>query len=434
MNYIKQALFGLILVWINLTATAQTSEAGKEVEYVSAPQATDAAPAGALAASGEGVVRPKVGKSAKKKNQAAESAPPVATPAPVALPPEPPVVEIPGWRANIIAILEPFGLNGLMHKMGMSGPSADILGLMILLILASIILFIVLRVLQVLRQKVADKVADQIALKRHSEPIKDEPLMEAGPSRLNTGSGPNTRMGGNTRSGPNSRLGANSRGGPDSRIGHNTSPDSRLGRNNNTRGGPDSRIGNSTRGGVDSRLGPHTRGGYDSRLGAHTRGGGDSRLGLLTLDGHSRMDTRSGNYGGQGGHGGDQSIINAPEGFDKPRFLRKTRVYFLRLQTAWDKSDFNSVRQFAATPVYTELRKQMLERGDTTNTTDVLAIQTELLGIEVVAGNYIATVKFTGMIKETDNPHEQAFDEVWRLSHPRDKPGDWVLSGILQYS
>ncbi len=414
MNYIKQALFGLILVWINLTATAQTSEAGKEVEYVSAPQATDAAPA----ASGEGVVRPKVGKSAKKKNLAAEPAPPVATPAPVALPPEQPEVEIPGWRANIIALLEPFGLNGLMHRMGLSGPSADILGLMILLIFAAIILFIVLRVLQALRHQVADKVA----LKRHPEPAKDEPLMEAEPSRPNNRSGPSSRMGGNTRSGPNSRLGANSRGGPDSRMGHPTGPDSRLGRNNNTRGGQDSRIVHSTRGGPDSRLG------------AHTRGGADSRLGLLTLDGHSRMDTRSGNYGGQGGHGGDQSIINAPEGFDKPRFLRKTRVYFLRLQTAWDKSDFNSVRQFAATPVYTELRKQMLERGDTTNTTDVLAIQTELLGIEVVAGNYIATVKFTGMIKEADNPHEQAFDEVWRLSHPRDKPGDWVLSGILQYS
>jgi Tim44-like domain len=411
MDYFKQALFGLILVWISLTATAQT---GNEVEYVSAPQATDAASAAAPASAQESVVRPKVGKPVRKK---AEVAPTVAEPEPAALPPAPAVEEIPAWRTNIIAILEPFGLNGLMSKMGLSGPAADILGLIILLIFGGIILLIVLRVLQVLRLQVADKVASR----RYAEPAKDEPLMDAGPSRPHGRSSQNSRMGGNTRNGHPGHPGhpgANSHGGVDSR----------LGRTNNTRGGPESRIGHATRGGPESRLGPHTRGGHDSRLGAHTQGGGDSRHGLLTLDGHSRMDTRGGHYGG------NEAVLNAPEGFDKPRFLRKTRVYFLRLQTAWDKSDFNSVRQFAATPVYTELRKQMLERGDTTNVTDVLAIQTELLGIEVVAGNYIATVKFTGMIKETENPHEQDFDEVWRLSHPRDKPGDWVLSGIIQYS
>ena len=426
MKYIKQALCGLILAWISLGSIAQTPEAQKEVEYASVPQA-------APAAAGEGGVRPKVGKSAKKKNVVAEPVPPAPAES-VALPPAPPVVEVPAWRTSVAAILEPFGLNGLMTKMGMSGPAADILGMVILLFAVSIILFIVLRLAQALRQQLLD----QVARKRLAEPVKDEPLMEADPghSRLNTRNGQHSRMGSNTRSGYNSRLGANSRGGPDSRMGH--SPESRLGHNNNTRGGPDSRMGPSARGGADSRLGANTRsghdsrartrGGPDSRLGAHTRGGADSRLGLVTLDGHSRMDTRSGSYGG------NEQVINAPEGFDKPRFLRKTRVYFLRLQTAWDKSDFSSVRQFAATPVYTELRKQMLERGDTTNCTDVLAIQTELLGIEVVAGNYIATVKFTGMIKETENPNEQAFDEVWRLSHPRDKQGDWVLSGIVQYS
>lgn len=412
MRHIKQALFGLILVWINLVSIAQTPEPGKDLEYVSAPQTAPA---------GEGVVRPKPGKAVKPKRTVVESAPPVE--APVAAPAPPPVEELPAWRANMVAILEPFGLNGLMNKAGMSGPAADILGMLVLLLVLGIILLVMFRVAQVLRHQLAD----QVARKRQAEPVKDEPLMEAGPSetsKLNTRTGPNSRMGPNTRSGhgPNSR--------PDSRFGkHNNTrggPESRLGPN--TRGGPDSRIGHHTRGGPDSRLGHTTRGGPDSRLGNNTRGGADSRLGLVTLDGHSRMDTRSGHYGN------NEPVLNAPEGFDKPRFLRKTRVYFLRLQTAWDKSDFNSVRQFAATPVYNELRRQMLERGDTTNTTDVLAIQTELMGIEVVAGNYIATVKFTGMIKETENPHEQAFDEVWRLSHPRDKPGDWVLAGILQYS
>ncbi|MEN9868428.1 MAG: hypothetical protein RL748_4018 [Pseudomonadota bacterium] len=413
MRPIKHALVGLILVWASLLAMAQTREAGPEVEYAPAPNA---------AATEDGATRPRVSKPprVKRNTTPAAAAPEAASEPPVAAPIPEPVEVLPVWRINIQSMINPFGIDSMMLKMGLSGPAADILGLLILLFGVSIVLFIVLRIMQVVRQQIAD----QVARKRAEEPVKDEPLMEAGPSRMNTRTG-NSRMDGNHRGGPNSRLGANSRGGPDSRMGHNTrsGPDSRMGQN--TRGGPDSRMGQNTRGGPDSRM-AYPR---DSRLSPNTRGGADSRLGMVTLDGNSRMppDTRSGAYGNA------EVVLNAPEGFDKPRFLRKTRVYFLRLQTAWDKSDFNTIRQFAATPVYNELRKQMLERGDTTNCTDVLAIQTELLAMEAMAGNYIATVKFTGMIKETESPAEVPFEEVWRLSHPKDKPGDWVLSGIIQY-
>jgi predicted lipid-binding transport protein (Tim44 family) len=126
--------------------------------------------------------------------------------------------------------------------------------------------------------------------------------------------------------------------------------------------------------------------------------------------------------------------LGLPAEFDEPRFLRKARVYFLRLQLAWDKSDLDGIRQFASPPVFAELRKQILERGESDNCTDVLAIQTVLLGVQAVGDNVVASVKFTGMIKETASKQEEAFEEVWRLSKPKEKQGDWVLAGIQQYS
>jgi predicted lipid-binding transport protein (Tim44 family) len=130
----------------------------------------------------------------------------------------------------------------------------------------------------------------------------------------------------------------------------------------------------------------------------------------------------------------DPARLGLPAEFDEPRFLRKARVYFLRLQLAWDKSDLDGIRQFASPPVFTELRKQILERGESDNCTDVLAIQTVLLGVQAVGDNVVASVKFTGMIKETASKQEEAFEEVWRLSKPKEKQGDWVLAGIQQYS
>ncbi|MFZ6654142.1 Tim44 domain-containing protein [Undibacterium sp. TJN19] len=127
---------------------------------------------------------------------------------------------------------------------------------------------------------------------------------------------------------------------------------------------------------------------------------------------------------------------NAPWGvpadFDVPGFLRNSKSYFIRLQAAWDKADINDLREFTTPEMYAELKLEIQERGATTNVTDVVSIDAELLGLESSGNDHLASVRFTGMIKEAQNAPAEAFNEVWNLSKPVSGQGGWVLAGIQQ--
>ena len=119
--------------------------------------------------------------------------------------------------------------------------------------------------------------------------------------------------------------------------------------------------------------------------------------------------------------------------FDTDAFLRHAKSNFIRLQAAWDKGDTNDIAQFTTPQVYAELKMQIVERGATPDFTDVVTIDGQLLGIETVDGEYLASVKFTGMIKAAPNAAPEPFAQVWNLSKPV-SGGGWVLAGIQQLS
>ena len=121
-----------------------------------------------------------------------------------------------------------------------------------------------------------------------------------------------------------------------------------------------------------------------------------------------------------------------PADFDVPSFLRNSKAYFIRLQAAWDKADINDLREFTTPEMYAELKLEIQERGATLNVTDVVSIDAELLGIENTGNDHLASVKFTGMIKEAQNVPAEPFAEVWNLSKPANGQGGWVLAGIQQ--
>ena len=56
----------------------------------------------------------------------------------------------------------------------------------------------------------------------------------------------------------------------------------------------------------------------------------------------------------------------------------------------------------------------------------------DLLGIETTPVDYLASVRFTGMIREDDGGEAKPFDELWVLSRPVSGAGGWVLAGIQQ--
>ena len=147
----------------------------------------------------------------------------------------------------------------------------------------------------------------------------------------------------------------------------------------------------------------------------------------------SRLDD-TGNRATSSGYGAvnEPSSFGVPAGFDTAGFLRQSKTYFIRLQAAWDKSDLNDLREFTTPEMFAELRLELQERGASPNHTDVVSLDAELLGIETVSRDYMASVKFSGMIREAENAPAEPFTEVWNLVKPVDGTGGWVLAGIQQ--
>lgn len=123
-----------------------------------------------------------------------------------------------------------------------------------------------------------------------------------------------------------------------------------------------------------------------------------------------------------------------PADFDVPGFLRNAKTYFIRLQAAWDRGDINDISEFTTPEMFAELKMQLQERGAAANHTDVVSLDAELLGIEIVGDQYLASVKFSGLIKESENAPAEPFTEVWNLTKPVSGKGGWTLAGIQQLS
>jgi predicted lipid-binding transport protein (Tim44 family) len=135
--------------------------------------------------------------------------------------------------------------------------------------------------------------------------------------------------------------------------------------------------------------------------------------------------------------GGASQPWGVPAGFDSSAFLRHAKTCFIRLQAAWDKADVNDLREFTTPEMFAELRMQLQERaaesGNVANHTDVLSLEAELLGIETIGDDYLASVKFSGMIKEAEHAPAAPFAEVWNFAKPV-SGGGWLLAGIQQIS
>lgn len=121
-----------------------------------------------------------------------------------------------------------------------------------------------------------------------------------------------------------------------------------------------------------------------------------------------------------------------PPGFDEYAFLDNAKHYFVKLQKAWDDGDLNSLREFATPEMFNTLTQDLNARAELSNQTDVVTLNAELLGVETGQDSYLASIQFTGMIREQSDVPAAPFTEIWNLSKPTHGSGGWVLAGIQQ--
>jgi predicted lipid-binding transport protein (Tim44 family) len=123
-----------------------------------------------------------------------------------------------------------------------------------------------------------------------------------------------------------------------------------------------------------------------------------------------------------------------PHGFDVPGFVTAAKRNFMTLQQAWDGSDIATLRSMMTDEMLAEIRSQLAERethlDGQPNTTDVVMLEAQLLGIEDLGNDYMASVEFSGMIREQPSAGPSPFREVWNMTKPKSGASGWLVAGV----
>ena len=131
---------------------------------------------------------------------------------------------------------------------------------------------------------------------------------------------------------------------------------------------------------------------------------------------------------------GGGSNWSVPADFDAPAFLATAKQAFVSLQAAWDKNDVGTLGSMMTDEMLREIRQQLAERenhiGAVANLTEVAALDAKLLGIEDAGSEWMASVEFSGMIKEDPSQSPGPFREVWNMTKAKDGRSGWLVAGL----
>ena len=122
-------------------------------------------------------------------------------------------------------------------------------------------------------------------------------------------------------------------------------------------------------------------------------------------------------------------VKDLPAGFDEANFVNSAKKFFVTMQGVFDKGDVAGLREYCSDEVVDHLRAEIEARGDAVNRTDVVTLDAQLIGFETDVDEQIATVAFTGMLREEQDAAAEEINELWIMSRPV-AGGGWVLSGI----
>jgi predicted lipid-binding transport protein (Tim44 family) len=127
---------------------------------------------------------------------------------------------------------------------------------------------------------------------------------------------------------------------------------------------------------------------------------------------------------------GSSGTVSAyPPNFIPEEFLREAKVKFIRMQTAYDQKNLADLQDFTAPEVFAEIKMQLDERGDEPNKTEVYNLDAELLDVSKQVDSMVASVRFTGSVKENDETSQ--LDEIWHFRQFYNN-GPWVVGGLQQ--
>lgn len=126
--------------------------------------------------------------------------------------------------------------------------------------------------------------------------------------------------------------------------------------------------------------------------------------------------------------------LRAARDGDVQAFLQVARQGFVELQAAWDRADLPAMASFVAEPLLAELSEQLQARGECPNRTEVLELHAKLLALEEMHEAFVASVEFSGVIREQLGQAGRPFRELWLLAKPKAAEQRWRLARVQSLS
>ena len=143
----------------------------------------------------------------------------------------------------------------------------------------------------------------------------------------------------------------------------------------------------------------------------------------------------SSSFGGSGSANADSVLLegrNRPAWFNEQEFLQAAKTHFVRLQAAWDKGDTKDIREYTTPELFAQLTLERQSYGSN-QFTEVVTLDAELLGLAREGDQVVASVRYSGMIREEQNAEAKPFSEIWHVQRSFSEPNaDWIIAGIEQ--
>lgn len=128
-----------------------------------------------------------------------------------------------------------------------------------------------------------------------------------------------------------------------------------------------------------------------------------------------------------------QASSTRPAWFEDEAFLREAKKQFIRLQDANDRGDINDIHEYVTPEMYAEISMQIRERNGQTNKTEVVTLNAEIADVVTEGDMVIASVRYSGMIREEADAPATAFSEIWHIQKSQSQSNStWFISGIQQ--
>jgi predicted lipid-binding transport protein (Tim44 family) len=121
-------------------------------------------------------------------------------------------------------------------------------------------------------------------------------------------------------------------------------------------------------------------------------------------------------------------VIALPAELREAELLSDLRGHFVRLQAAWDAREVGALQALATPGMVAQICEGWSGSDASANRTDVVTLHAKLLGFEALGERYLATVEFSGLIRESAQSGAAPFRELWMLARSKSVTSEWKLA------